>query len=103
MNAASKSESKRQAVAEQQSGRRAVSAAANEAVFAGMDDRAAQHFFSKRGLSADSIRVLIAHGIEMPEELLLATESELLQIDGLEEAGLAEVKAYRRRFIDKDG
>ena len=101
MSTARKSESKRQAAAEQQSTRRAAAHAANEALFAAIDDRAAQQFFAKRGLSADTIRALILHGIAMPEELLLLTEKELLQIEGLEEEGLDEVKAYRGRFSGK--
>lgn len=102
MSTARNSESNRHAATEQQSRRREAAHAANEAVFAAIDDRAAQQFFAKRGLSADTIRALILHEVEMPEELLLLSDRELLQIDGLEKNGLAEVKAYRRRFSGKN-
>ena len=102
MKSASKSERKRRAVAHRQKETRAVAATANEAVFAQMADRAEQQFFANRGFSADSIKVLTAHGLELPEELLLMTESQILKIPGLGSHGLAEVRAYWRRFRGAD-
>ena len=102
MNSTSKSERKRHAVAHQQTKTRAAAATASDAVFAQMADRAEQLFFANRGFSADSVKALTAHGIELPEELLPMTESQILQIPGLGTHGLAEVRTYRRRFRCED-
>ena len=102
MKSASKSERKRRAVAHRHTETRAVAATANEAVFAQMADRAEQQFFANRGFSAESIKALTSHGLELPEELLLMTERQILNIPGLGSHGLAEVRAYRRRFHKAD-
>jgi hypothetical protein len=70
-----------------------------DAAFAEMGKRASENFFANRGFSAQTIRTLIASGISLPEELLLMTADEAGCIQGLGEDGLAEVKAYRERFL----
>jgi hypothetical protein len=100
MTSKSKSDRKRHAATHHQNEKREVATSANDAVFAQMAHRAEQHFFANRGFSADSIKALSAHGIGLPEELLLMKESQILQIAGLDANGLAEVRTYRRRFRD---
>ena len=102
MKSTGRSERKRRAVAHQQSQTRALAATASDAVFAQMADRAEQQFFANRGFSADSIKALTAYGIELPEELLVMTEGDILRILGLGTHGLAEVRAYRGRFRGAD-
>jgi hypothetical protein len=45
------------------------------------------------------IKILIAHGVDAPERLLFASESDLRKIKGLGRAGFEEVMRYRTRFI----
>lgn len=73
--------------------------AQNNAVFEGMDRRAAENFFAKRGFSAPTVKALIDHGLKLPEELLMMTESEVGSIAGLGKEGVTEVRAYRERFL----
>ena len=80
---------------------RGAATARNEAVFAAMDKRASENFFADRGFSAQTIKALIANGMSLPEELLLMADDEAGRIPGLDEAGLAEVQAYRKRFLSK--
>ena len=98
MKSTSRSEQKRRSVAHQQSQTRALAATASDAVFAQMANRAEQQFFANRGFSTDSIKALTAYGVELPEELLVMTESEIPRIPGLGAHGLAEVRVYRGRF-----
>ena len=46
---------------------RKVAGAASDAVFDSMDIRAVEQFFGKRGLSSETIKALVAKGIELPE------------------------------------
>ena len=89
---------KRRSLADHQSKQRAAATAANDAAFAVMDIHAAEQFFDKRGFSRGTIAALAAHGIGLPEELLFMTEAQILQIPGLGNASLEEVRAYKARF-----
>ena len=93
-----KTEKERRSVADRQSERRATATAASDAAFAVMDIHAAEQLFGKRGFARDTIAALAAHGIGLPEELLFMTEEQILQIPGLGNTGLDEVRAYRARF-----
>jgi len=78
---------------------RRVATTQNEAVFAAMDTRASENFFANRGFSTHTIKVLIASGINLPEELLGMTADQAGHITGLGRPGLSEVRAYRKRFL----
>jgi hypothetical protein len=78
---------------------RATATAKVDAVFAVMDKRASEHFFADRGFSAQTIHVLVANGVRLPEELLLMTEDETGDLPGLDSVGRVEVHAYRVRFL----
>jgi hypothetical protein len=54
-----------------------------------------------RGLSDRTVEALIAHGIMLPENLLLMTEDELKAIPGIGKASMSQIKAYRDRFTPK--
>jgi hypothetical protein len=77
---------------------RRVATTQNEAVFAAMDKRASENFFANRGFSAHTIKTLIANGVSLPEELLVMTPNKAERIPGLDQTGLSEVRAYRKRF-----
>lgn len=89
------------ASAARQTESRRVATVQNEAAFAAMDKRAWENFFADRGFSTETIKTLIAHDMRLPEELLLMTGDEAERIPGLGKTGLAEVQAYRKRFLSK--
>jgi len=96
--AQNRSDNRQRSVVARQGKQRALANAATDAAFDAMDNRAAQDFFGKRGLSGTTIVALVASGIELPEELLFLTEREINEILGLDAAGLEEIRAYRERM-----
>ena len=54
--------------------------------------------FTARGFSYSTIRALVVGGIDAPEHLLFATESDLLAIPGIDERAAQEIAQYRARF-----
>jgi hypothetical protein len=62
----------------------------------------ARAFARGRGLSQSTAESLIAHGLDLPERLLFMTESAIQEIPGIGETALAEIRAYRARFEQKD-
>ena len=79
--------------------RRRLATKQSDAVFAAMAKRASENFFANRGFSAETIEALVAHGMSIPEELLLITADDAVGIPGLGISGKAEVQAYRKRFL----
>ena len=60
--------------------------------------RAARHLaFLGRGLSDRTIKALVAHGIELPEQLLFMRRSELRMIPRIGDAALADIESYQLR------
>jgi DNA-directed RNA polymerase alpha subunit len=55
--------------------------------------------FEQRGLSARCADALVTHGIDAPERLLFMTEAELRAVPGIGKAAMAEIAAYRSRFL----
>jgi DNA-directed RNA polymerase alpha subunit len=55
--------------------------------------------FQNRGLSDRTIEALTKHGVDAPERLLFMTERDLRLIPGVGKASLAEILAYRARFL----
>jgi hypothetical protein len=55
--------------------------------------------FEKRGFSYQTIEVLVDCSIDAPERLLFMTQKQLKQIPGIDKTSLAEIKAYRAKFI----
>ena len=96
--AQNRSDNRQRSVVARQGKQRALANAATDAAFDAMDNRAAQDFFGKRGLSGTTIVALVASGIELPEELLFLTEREINEILGLDAAGLEEIRAHRERM-----
>lgn len=78
---------------------RRVAAAKTDAVFSDMDKRAAENFFSRRGFSARTIHALVESGIHLPEEVLFLSDERAEHIAGLDAGSLAEIEAYRSRFL----
>jgi hypothetical protein len=67
-------------------------------------ESAAQHFlatlpFRDRGLTDGTVRTLIDCRIDAPERLLFMTHEQIKAIPGVDKASLAEIAAYRARFI----
>jgi hypothetical protein len=89
---------RRRSVIAHQGRQRDLANAATDAAFDAMDNRSAQDFFGKRGLSRSSIAALVASGMQLPEELLFLTEREINEIPGLDAAGLEAIRAYRGRM-----
>jgi hypothetical protein len=59
----------------------------------------ARLLFEHRGFSDRTIRALIDSAIAAPEHLLFMTEDQLRSIPGIGNVSLAEIVAYRDRFI----
>jgi hypothetical protein len=59
----------------------------------------ARPLFEHRGFSDRTIRALIDSAIAAPERLLFMTEDQLRSIPGIGNVSLAEIIAYRDRFI----
>jgi hypothetical protein len=72
------------------------------AVLQGATD-GARPFFEHRGFSDRTIRALIDSAIAAPEHLLFMTEDQLRSIPGIGNVSLAEIVAYRDRFISSPG
>jgi len=89
----------RKDLAERRKAQRAVAVAASDAIFDSMDERAAQQFFGRRGFSAKTVMTLVGAGIKFPEELLSKNEQQIDTIFGRDENGLAEIHAYRTKFL----
>ena len=82
---------------------REIARAKSDALFASIDARAAEHFFAKRGFSSETIKDLVAHGILMPEELLFMSGDNIVGISfDSAKISLAEIRAYRQRFLLQD-
>ena len=58
--------------------------------------------FTARGFSYSTIRALVVGGIDAPERLLFAPETELLAIPGIDESAAQEIAQYRARFAAAD-
>ena len=58
--------------------------------------------FTARGFSYSTIRTLVVGGIDAPERLLFAPETELLAIPGIDESAAQEIAQYRARFATAD-
>jgi hypothetical protein len=58
--------------------------------------------FTARGFSYSTIRALVVGGIDAPERLLFATETDLLAIPGIDERAAQEIAHYRARFAAAD-
>ena len=58
--------------------------------------------FTARGFSYSTIRALVVGGIDAPERLLFATETDLLAIPGIDERAAQEIAQYRARFAAAD-
>jgi hypothetical protein len=54
--------------------------------------------FTARGFSNSTIKTLVIGGIDAPERLLFATETDLLAIPGIDERAAKEIAQYRARF-----
>jgi len=59
----------------------------------------AQLPFRHRGLSGRTIQALVDCSIDSPERLLFMTEKEIRSIPGIGKVSLAEIIAYREKFI----
>ena len=55
--------------------------------------------FQHRGLSDRTIHALVGCSIDSPERLLFMTEKEIQSIPGIGKASMAEIIAYRDKFI----
>jgi len=58
--------------------------------------------FTARGFSYSTIRALVVGGIDAPERLLFATETDLLAIPGIDKTASQEITQYRARFAAAD-
>ena len=58
--------------------------------------------FTARGFSYSTIRTLVVGGIDAPERLLFASETDLLAIPGIDESAAQEIAQYRARFAAAD-
>ena len=58
--------------------------------------------FTARGFSYSTIRALVVGGIDAPERLLFATETDLLAIPGIDERAAQEIAQHRARFAAAD-
>jgi hypothetical protein len=56
--------------------------------------------FTARGFSYPTIKMLAMAGIDAPERLLSATETDLLSIPGIDESAFNEIARYRARFVE---
>jgi hypothetical protein len=77
----------------------------NESRFSILDARVGTGFsvgamFTARGFSYPTIKILAMAGIDAPERLLFATETDLLSIPGIDESAFNEIARYRARFGD---
>jgi hypothetical protein len=77
----------------------------NESRFSILDARVGAGFsvgamFTARGFSYSTIKMLALAGIDAPERLLFATETDLLSIPGLDESAFNEIARYRARFAE---
>jgi hypothetical protein len=55
--------------------------------------------FDGRGFSDRTVKALVARGIDAPERLLFAAETEFRKIPGIGKASVDEIMRYRARFI----
>jgi hypothetical protein len=55
--------------------------------------------FRHRGLSDRTIHALVDCAIDWPERLLFMTEKEIQSIPGIGKVSMAEIIAYRGKFI----
>jgi hypothetical protein len=55
--------------------------------------------FRHRGLSDRTIQALVGCSIDSPERLLFMTKKEIQSIPGIGKASMAEIIAYRDKFI----
>jgi hypothetical protein len=55
--------------------------------------------FRHRGLSDRTIQALVGCSIDSPERLLFMTEKEIHSIPGIGKASMAEIIAYRDKFV----
>jgi hypothetical protein len=62
----------------------------------------ARAMFTARGFSYSTIRTLAIAGIDAPERLLFATETDLRSIAGINEKAFQEIAGYRCRFVSPD-
>ena len=58
--------------------------------------------FTARGFSYSTIRALVVAGIDAPERLLFATDTDLLSIPGIDETAFKEIARSRARFATAD-
>jgi hypothetical protein len=77
----------------------------NESRFSILDARVGTGFsvgamFTARGFTYPTIKMLASAGIDAPERLLFATETDLLSIPGIDESAFDEIARYRARFGD---
>jgi hypothetical protein len=62
----------------------------------------ARAMFTARGFSYSTIQTLAIAGIDAPERLLFATETDLRSIAGIDEKAFQEIAGYRCRFVSAD-
>lgn len=55
--------------------------------------------FAHRGFSERTIRVLVDHGIDAPEQLLFASMALLSILDGVGSAIIQEITKYRAQYL----
>jgi DNA-directed RNA polymerase alpha subunit len=55
--------------------------------------------FRDRGLSQRTIQALVDCGIDAPERLLFMTEEQIKNVPGAGKTSLAEIRAYRAKYI----
>ena len=56
--------------------------------------------FANRRFTRRTIEALVADSIDAPERLLFMTEPQLWEIPGVGKTSMAEIKAYRHRFLN---
>jgi DNA-directed RNA polymerase alpha subunit len=55
--------------------------------------------FNGRGLSHRTVKALVDCSIDAPERLLFMTEDQIRAIPGAGKASIAEIRAYRAKFV----
>jgi hypothetical protein len=63
-----------------------------------VDERVQKRRFRDRGLSARTIKLLIAACIDAPERLLIITDTETKALPGIHPAALGEIVGYRAKY-----
>jgi hypothetical protein len=56
--------------------------------------------YTARGFSHPTIKMLAMAGVDAPEPLLFATDTDLLSIPGIDERAFNEIARYRTRFVE---